>query len=101
MGIVLMAAACFPEEQAKVQAELDEVVGKHRGSSTPHLQPYRFNGLSAKAPTFADQPSLPRLQAFISEAFRWRPVIAMGRYLHQSFVPEVYNNHLRIGPPDN
>jgi hypothetical protein len=30
---VLMAAACFPEEQAKVQAELDAVIGRHRGSS--------------------------------------------------------------------
>jgi hypothetical protein len=29
---VLMAAACFPEEQAKVQAELDAVIGKQRGS---------------------------------------------------------------------
>ncbi|KAG2034246.1 cytochrome P450 [Suillus americanus] len=53
---VLMAAACFPEEQAKVQAELDEVVGRHR------------------APTFADQQSLPLLSAFISEALRWRPL---------------------------
>ncbi|KAG2030769.1 cytochrome P450 [Suillus americanus] len=30
---VLMAAACFPEEQAKVQVELDTVIGRHRGSS--------------------------------------------------------------------
>ncbi|OJA08122.1 hypothetical protein AZE42_08434 [Rhizopogon vesiculosus] len=35
IGTVLMAAACFPEEQAKVQAELDEVIGRHRCSSTP------------------------------------------------------------------
>ncbi|KAG1856694.1 cytochrome P450 [Suillus subalutaceus] len=57
---VLMAAACFTGEQAKVQAELDAVIGRHR------------------APTFADQGSLPRLQAFISEALRWRPVIPSG-----------------------
>ncbi|KAG0696579.1 cytochrome P450 [Suillus ampliporus] len=50
-----MAAAYFPEEQAKVQAELDAVIGRHR------------------VPTFADQNSLPCLQAFISEALRWRP----------------------------
>ncbi|OJA08123.1 hypothetical protein AZE42_08433 [Rhizopogon vesiculosus] len=56
ISTVLMAAACFPEEQATVQAELDEVIGRHR------------------APTFADQESLPRLQAFISEALRWRPL---------------------------
>ncbi|KAG1754242.1 cytochrome P450 [Suillus lakei] len=53
---VLMAAASFPEEQAKVQAELDAVVGRHR------------------VPTFTDQKSLPLLGAFISEALRWRPL---------------------------
>ncbi|KAG1858019.1 cytochrome P450 [Suillus subalutaceus] len=57
---VLMAAAHFPEEQAKVQAELDAVIGRER------------------APTFADKPSLPRLEAFISEAFRWRPLAPEG-----------------------
>ncbi|KAG1836856.1 cytochrome P450 [Suillus subluteus] len=57
---VLMAAACFPDEQAKVQAELDAVVGSHR------------------APTFADEQSLPRLHAFISEALRWRPLVPSG-----------------------
>ncbi|KAG1726484.1 cytochrome P450 [Suillus lakei] len=53
---VLMAAACFPEQQAKVHAEIDSVIGRHR------------------APTFADQQSLPCLEAFISEAMRWRPL---------------------------
>ncbi|KAG2142378.1 cytochrome P450 [Suillus clintonianus] len=57
---VLMAAACFPEEQAKVQAEIDVVVGRNR------------------VPTFADDKSLPRLHAFISEALRWRPLIPGG-----------------------
>ncbi|OJA09456.1 hypothetical protein AZE42_02612 [Rhizopogon vesiculosus] len=55
IATVLMAAACFPDEQAKVQAELDAVIGSHQ------------------APTFDDQQSLPRLQAFISEVHRWRP----------------------------
>ncbi|KAG1832256.1 cytochrome P450, partial [Suillus subluteus] len=31
---VLMAAAYFPEEQAKVQAELDAVIGRHRARTT-------------------------------------------------------------------
>ncbi|KAG1899819.1 cytochrome P450 [Suillus fuscotomentosus] len=57
---VLMAAAHFPEEQAKVQAELDAVIGRGR------------------APTFADKPSLPHLEAFISEALRWRPLVPFG-----------------------
>jgi cytochrome P450 len=57
---VLMAAAHFPEEQAKVQAELDAVIGRER------------------VPTFDDKPSLPRLEAFISEALRWRPLAPEG-----------------------
>ncbi|KAG2063856.1 cytochrome P450 [Suillus decipiens] len=57
---VLTVAARFPEEQAKVQAELDEIIGRER------------------APTFADKPSLPRLEAFISEALRWRPLVPEG-----------------------
>lgn len=57
---VLMAAAHFPEEQAKVWDELDAVIGRKR------------------APTFTDKPSLPRLEAFISEALRWRPLAPEG-----------------------
>ncbi|KAG2117410.1 cytochrome P450 [Suillus cothurnatus] len=71
---VLMAAACFPEEQAKVQAELDAVIGRHR------------------APTFADHGSLPRLQAFISEALRWRPV-ASGGAPHRTTEDVIWENY--------
>ncbi|KAG2069375.1 cytochrome P450 [Suillus decipiens] len=68
---VLMAAAHFPEEQAKVQAELDAVIGQER------------------APTFADKPSLPLLAAFISEALRWRP-LAEGGLPHRTTEDENY-----------
>ncbi|KAG2346919.1 cytochrome P450 [Suillus weaverae] len=71
---VLMAAACFPEEQAKVQAEFDAVIGRHR------------------APTFADQQSLPRLQAFISEALRWRPVVPPGM-AHRTTKDVIWENY--------
>jgi cytochrome P450 len=83
---VLMAAACFPSEQAKVQAELDQVIGRHRGSSTVHLRFYQFNDVCPKVPTFADQHSLPYLQAFISEALRWRPLTPSGVYHCRDFV---------------
>ncbi|KAG1903962.1 cytochrome P450 [Suillus fuscotomentosus] len=71
---VLMAAACFPEEQAKVQAELDEVVGRHR------------------APTFADQQSLPLLDAFISEALRWRTLSPNG-FPHRTTQDVIWENY--------
>ncbi|KAG2033763.1 cytochrome P450 [Suillus americanus] len=74
MCTVLMAAACFPEEQAIVQAELDAVIGRHR------------------APTFADQKSLPRLQAFISEALRWRPPVPDG-LAHQTIKDVIWENY--------
>ncbi|KAG1750413.1 cytochrome P450 [Suillus paluster] len=71
---VLMAAACFPEEQAIVQAELDAVIGRQR------------------APTFADQNSLPRLHAFISEAVRWRPIAANG-LAHRTTTDVIWENY--------
>ncbi|KAG1747447.1 cytochrome P450 [Suillus lakei] len=72
---VLMAAACFPEEQAQVQAELDAVIGRHR------------------APTFADQESLPRLQAFILEALRWRPPLPTGALAHRTTHDVIWENY--------
>ncbi|KAG0705212.1 cytochrome P450 [Suillus ampliporus] len=71
---VLMAAACFPEEQAKVQAELDTVIGRDR------------------APTFSDQESLPLLAAFISEAQRWRPLGPNG-FPHRTTKDVVWENY--------
>ncbi|KAG2125139.1 cytochrome P450 [Suillus clintonianus] len=72
---VFMAAACFPEEQAKVQAELDAVIGRHR------------------APTFADRESLPCLQAFISEALRWRPPLPNGAVAHRTTHDVIWATH--------
>ncbi|KAG7442943.1 cytochrome P450 [Guyanagaster necrorhizus] len=60
ISIMMMAAACFPDTQSKVQGQLDAVVGRGR------------------APTFADEASLPFIVAFILECYRWRPVSATG-----------------------
>ncbi|KAF9221215.1 cytochrome P450 [Gyrodon lividus] len=57
---MIMAAACHPEAQRRVQEELDMVVGMDR------------------TPTWEDSSSLPQLQAFISEALRWRPITPFG-----------------------
>ncbi|KIJ11532.1 hypothetical protein PAXINDRAFT_84362 [Paxillus involutus ATCC 200175] len=57
---LMLAAACHPEAQARVQEEIDTVIGKDR------------------VPTFEDWDQLPQLHAFISEALRWRPIIPLG-----------------------
>ncbi|KIJ65429.1 hypothetical protein HYDPIDRAFT_110496 [Hydnomerulius pinastri MD-312] len=57
---MIMAAACHPEAQSRVQEELDMVVGSDR------------------LPNWDDSSSLPQLHAFISEALRWRPVTPIG-----------------------
>ncbi|KAG1748761.1 cytochrome P450 [Suillus occidentalis] len=71
---VFMAAACFPEEQAKVQAELDAVIGRQR------------------APTFGDEQALPRLHSFISEALRWRPLVPNG-LAHRTTKEVIWENY--------
>ncbi|KAG1754084.1 cytochrome P450 [Suillus paluster] len=72
---VLMVAALFPEEQAKVQAEFDAVIGRNRGSFIP-IAVLSSNDVSTTVPTFADENSLPLLRAFIAECQRWRPSAA-------------------------
>ncbi|KAG1733319.1 cytochrome P450 [Suillus lakei] len=67
---IFMAAACHPEEQAQVQAELDAVIGRNQ------------------VPTFADETSLPRLRAFILECQRWRP-----RLPHRTTKDVIWENY--------
>lgn len=45
------------------------------------------------APTLADQPQLPRTQAFVLESFRWRPVSA-GGFAHKATRDIVWKNYL-------
>ncbi|OAX33120.1 cytochrome P450 [Rhizopogon vinicolor AM-OR11-026] len=71
---VIMTAALHPEEQAKVQAELDEVIGRNR------------------APTFSDETSLPRLRAFIAECYRWRPTAPEG-IAHRTTHDVIWENY--------
>jgi hypothetical protein len=61
----------------------------------------KFNEFCTQAPTFADQQSLTRLHAFISEAVRWRPVAPNGQYKPRGFVPTVSDSRCRISPPNN
>jgi cytochrome P450 len=55
-----LAIVAFPNIQKKAQAELDEVVGRHR------------------LPTFADYPRLPYIRALVKESLRWKTVDPLG-----------------------
>ncbi|KAG1824835.1 cytochrome P450 [Suillus subaureus] len=68
---VVMASACYPKAQEKVQEQLDIVVGRDR------------------APTFDDYSSLPQIEAFMLECLRWRPVAALG-FAHCASADIVY-----------
>ncbi|KAG9310447.1 hypothetical protein JVU11DRAFT_9588 [Chiua virens] len=57
---IIMAPASFPKAQAVVHAQLDAIVGQDA------------------LPGFVDWTSLTRVQAFILEALRWRPVNPFG-----------------------
>ncbi|KAK7450634.1 hypothetical protein VKT23_012944 [Stygiomarasmius scandens] len=60
IGLLMMAAACFPDAQVQVQKELDEVVGHD------------------SAPSFKHRASLHKVSAFVTETLRWRAVSGTG-----------------------
>jgi hypothetical protein len=61
ISTVLMAAACFPEEQAQVQVELDAVIGRHRGSlifyCSALIQSYLHKSANLRRPRVSSSPS--------------------------------------------
>ena len=75
---MIIAAACYPDAQARVQEELDDVVGRDRGTSGIAMRCIEVL-TQHPAPTFADWDMLPHLHAFMLEALRWRPVAPLGR----------------------
>ncbi|KAI0055285.1 cytochrome P450 [Artomyces pyxidatus] len=74
ISFVIMAAACHPEAQARVQEELDNVVGPDR------------------LPSFADWDALPQVRAFFSETYRWRPGTS-GGIQHRTTKDIIYNGY--------
>ncbi|KAG1854460.1 cytochrome P450 [Suillus subalutaceus] len=72
---MMMAAAIHTDAQARVQEELDSVVGRTR------------------LPTFDDQEVLPQVTAFMLESMRWRPV-SLGGFAHRATKDIVWKNYL-------
>lgn len=73
--IMMMAATLHTDAQARVQEELDVVVGRMR------------------LPAFEDQEMLPQVTAFMLESMRWRPV-SFGGFAHRATKDIVWNNYL-------
>ncbi|KAG2099561.1 cytochrome P450 [Suillus discolor] len=72
---MMMAAATHADAQARVQEELDNIVGRTR------------------LPTFADLEMLPQVTAFMLESLRWRPV-TLGGIAHCAIKDMIWNNYL-------
>ncbi|KAK3402352.1 cytochrome P450 [Sordaria brevicollis] len=72
----ILACCAFPDAMLKAQAELDSVIGPDR---SPHWD---------------DGPSLPYINAFVKEVFRWRSVAIIGGQPHSNTVADWYNGWL-------
>ncbi|KAG1798579.1 cytochrome P450 [Suillus plorans] len=73
--MMMMAASTHTDVQARVQEELDDVVGR------------------ARLPTFADHEMLPQVTAFMLESLRWRPV-TLGGFAHRATKDIIWKNYL-------
>ena len=83
LGSFFLAMVLNPDVQRKAQRELDQVVGPHR------------------LPDFADQPSLPYVDAIVKETLRWNPVVPLGEGpMFFSYTPQRKRTVLKEGPPN-
>ncbi|KAG1724553.1 cytochrome P450 [Suillus lakei] len=73
--IMMMAAAIHTDAQARVQEELDNVVG------------------GSRLPTFDDLEMLPQVTAFMLESLRWRPV-SLGGFAHRATKDIIWKNYI-------
>ena len=57
-----LAMMCYPDAQAKAQAELDRVIGSER------------------LPSLSDREQLPYIRALTWEVLRWKPIAPLGEH---------------------
>ncbi|EJT98951.1 cytochrome P450 [Dacryopinax primogenitus] len=72
----VLACCAFPECLPKAWEELDRVVG------------------NARSPDLGDAPSLPYVNAFVKEVFRWRSVAIIGGQPHAPIQDDYYKGWL-------
>jgi cytochrome P450 len=73
----ILAMACFPDVQAKAQAELDAVVGQERSLTWADI----------------DEGRLPYLTALVKEVLRWRTVTVLAGIPHANTQPVTYRGY--------
>jgi cytochrome P450 len=74
----ILAAACHPAAQRRVQEELSSVIGE-RGTFCSFMLQRACSHVQSAAPTSTDLDMLPQLHAFVLEVLRWRPASADGK----------------------
>ncbi|EIW85900.1 cytochrome P450 [Coniophora puteana RWD-64-598 SS2] len=73
MSTIVLAAAKYPDLQAKIHAEIDTII-------------------SDRVPTPDDMHTLPYLDAFTQEALRWRPIVPLG-VMHKATADFAWNGY--------
>lgn len=74
----VLACCAFPEVLPMAWEELDRVVGSER------------------SPSMDDEPSLPYIQAFVKEVFRWRSVAIIGGQPHAPIQDDKYKVSIQV-----
>jgi len=72
----VLACVAFPQALARAWEELDRVVGHDH------------------SPTFADQETLPYINAFVTEVFRWRSTAILSGQPHATTQEDVWNGYV-------
>ncbi|KAG1733673.1 cytochrome P450 [Suillus paluster] len=85
--VVVMASACYPKAQEKVQEELDVVISRDRGKSNIVIHLSEISTLLQLPHSTTTTP--PADEAFMLECLRWRPMTTLG-FTHRALTDIPY-----------